>query len=284
MVICSAHLYIYLIVLGETHDINHLDDPEKMLGNSSLSNDGREVETELITEAKFITGQCCHQHTYNTKPQIYLVSNESISKHHGIPSIAAVFEQCIGKQSKDIVILCNSLLEVHLTKEGLGVCKRNSQEYIPNLRRFIPSSAQKRDLLNKLSSDSDIILISEYRAFRGCEASHCIIFIDLENPIPGNIMAEMLSRTMVYLDFIVLPRNENTLPTNHSIEKTFDTWRSRGWVETTKVNLQYDYETTIAFELQNSQSTNSKIIEIVKPDSGFIPSESAENQEQNAYL
>ena len=98
-------------------------------------------------------------------------------------------------------------------------------------------------------------------------------------------MAEMLSRTIVDLDFIVLPRKEIAPhPTNLFIEKTFAFWQFRGWVETTKVNLQYDYETTIAFELQNSQSTNSKIIEIVKPDSGFIPSESAENQEQNAYL
>ena len=249
-----------------------------------MSNDGREVETELITEAAFITGRCCHQHTNNPKPQIYFISNESISKHQGIPSIAAVFEQCIGMQSKDVVILCNSLEEVHLAKEGLAVCKRNSQEYVPNLRRFIPSSAQKQDLLNKMSSDSDIILISEYRAFRGCEASHCIIFIDLENPIPGNIMAEMLSRTMVYLDFIVLPRKENTLPTDHSIEKTFDTWRSRVWVETTNVKLQYEYETTITFKLQDAQSTKSKLIEIEKRDSGFIAPESAENQEQNAYL
>ena len=252
-----------------------------MLDISSSLADGREVKTQLVTEATFIIGRCCHQHRNNTKPQIYLVSNESISKYQGIPSIAAVFEQCVSKPSDDVVILCNSLLEVDMAKEALGVCKRRFLEYVPHLRRTIPLSVQKQDLLNKMSSDSDIILISEYRAFRGCEASHCIIFIDFENPVPGNIMAEMLSRTMVDLDFIVLPRKENGLyPTDHLIKKTFDTWESRGWVETTHVKLQSDYETAITFKLQDTQNTKSKSIKIKKPESGFILPEYSDNQKQ----
>ena len=252
-----------------------------MLDISSSLADGREVKTQLITEATFVTGQCGNEHQNYTKPQIYMVSNKSISKYQGIPSIAAIFEQFVSELSNDVVILCNSLLEVDLAREALGVCKQQSLEYVPHLRRTIPSSVQKQDILNKMSSDSDIILISEYRAFRGCEASHCIIFIDLENPIPGNIMAEMLSRTMVDLDFIVLPRKENGLhPIDHLIEKTFDTWESRGWVETTHVKLQSDYETAITFKLQDTQNAKSKPIEIEKPESGFILPEYSDNQKQ----
>ena len=70
------------------------------------------------------------------------------------------------------------------------------------------------------------------------------------------------------------------LPTDHIIKKTFDTWESRGWVETTHFKLQSDYETAITFKLQDTQNTKSKSIEIEKPESGFILPEYSDNQKQ----
>ena len=260
-----------------------------MLADISLFVDKREVKTELITKSTFVSGQCKNNFVKATKPQIYFLSRESVWKHHGIPSIAVVLEQCLGERAeKDVVIMCNSLLDVNRAVAALNVLETPSVEYTPHLRKTIPSSAQKQVVLNEISCGSDTILVSEYRAFRGCEASHCIIFTDLQNPIPGNIMAEMLSRTMVYLDFIVLPRKENTPgvhPFKNIIESTFEDWKTHDWVEMTTVVLHDEDESSISFDLQDlSQSIKSELIEIKIPETGFILPESAESQGKMTYL
>ena len=254
-----------------------------MLDITSSFTDGREVKTELITESTFIKGRCGNKLINLKKPQVYYVSNDSFLKHHGIPSIAAILKQCLDERDgKDVVILCNSILDVDRTKAALDILKKPFTEYVPYLRRTVPTSSEKMHILNELSSINDSVMLSEYRGFRGCEASHCILYTDLENPLPGSIMAEMLSRTMVDLDIIALPRKDHTpgvLPIKNFTEKTFDSWKSHNWVDTTNVEFHDEDESSITFNLQDS-SHNMKYIEIENPDTGFIVPESSEHERQ----
>ena len=257
-----------------------------MLGISSSFTDGREVQTELITNSTFISGRCGNTLISRAKPRIYLLSNDSVLKHQGIPSIAVVLKQCLDERDeKDVVILCNSILDVNRTKAALDLWKKPFAEYVPYLRRTVPASSQKNYILNELSSNTDTIVVSEYRGFRGCEASHSIIFLDFENPIPGGIMAEMLSRTLVDVDFIALPRKEPTpgAPIKNIIEDTFNTWISQDLIETRNIEFHDEDKFSITFSITDS-SQKSTLVEIEEPEAGFILPESSEHQRQIAYL
>ena len=255
-----------------------------MLGISSSFADGRKVQTELITESTFITGRCGNNFIHCKKPRVYFVSNDYFLKHHGIPSIAVVLKQCLDDRAeKDVVILCNSILDVNRSKAALDILEKPFTEYVPYLRRTFPTSTQKDNVLSELSSSTGTIVVSEYRGFRGCEASHCIIYVDTENPIPGGIMAEMLSRTMVDLDFIALPRKEHTHPDGNLIMDIISNWKSRGLVETTNVLFHDEDETTITFNTQGSSQISTPI-EIEKTETNLNLPESSESQEQITYL
>ena len=256
--------------------IDHLHDPEKML-EISTHNDGKEVATKLITNVKFVKGSCGNKFSKDSLPRIYKFTEDSFAKHHGIPSMMAVLQQCLEERKEDdVVILVNNVVEVNLVQSALDILKKTSVQYVPYLRNKFPTTEQKQDLLEELNSDNELILLSDYRSFRGCEASHSIILTDFDKPIGANIMAEMLSRTMADLDFIALPKKNPTSYVN-PITKAFDTWETRGWVQTATVKFHDEYESSITFKLENSGK--SKRIQIDKPSSGFILSESSEDQE-----
>ena len=90
-------------------NIDHLHDPEDMLGTTSADNAGREVETELYTKASFIPSLCGNKFSQDAKPHIYFVSNAAMTTHNGIPSIRVLLDQCLGERGEeDVVILCST--------------------------------------------------------------------------------------------------------------------------------------------------------------------------------
>ena len=274
--------YQYFYIHTIDNNVDHLHDPEKMLDISKLVNDGREVTTELITEVTFIKGPCSNKFSKDSKPRIYNFTLDSFEKHDSIPSIAAVLEQCLAeRKEEDVVILVNNMLEVDLVQSALDILRKTSKLYVPYLRTTSPKSEEKQKLLDELNSNNELILLTDYRSFRGCEASHSIILTDFDKPIGANIMAEMLSRTMADLDFIVLPKKNPTSYVN-PIKQAFDNWQTRGWVQTTIVEFYDEDEFNITFQLNDS--CKSKLIEIEKSLSGFKLSESNENQDSNNYL
>ena len=287
------------------NDIDHLHDPEKMLDIST--NNGKEVATKLITEITFIKGLCGNKFSKDSKPRLYYFTEDSFAKHDGIPSMEAVLDLCLGqRQEEDVVIMCNTIMEVNLVQSALKIMKKTSVQYVPYLRNTFPTTEQKQDLLEKLNSDNELILLTDYRSFRGCEASHSIILTDLDKPIGSNIMAEMLSRTMADLDFIALPKKNTDMDKCtyvNPIETAFDTWKKRGLVQTTTVKFHDEDESSITFKLHDSCEKNPcKEIpckenpckenpreeiptEIEKPSSGFIFLQSNDNLESpKSYL
>ena len=250
------------------------------------SSDGKEVAAELTTNLTFIKGTCGNKFSKDSKPRIYNFTQDSFEKHHGIPSMVAVLNQCLGRAEDDVVILVNNMVEVNLVQSALHILGKTSKEYVPYLRHKFPTTEQKQDLLEELNSDNELILLSDYRSFRGCEASHSIILTDFDKPIGANIMAEMLSRTMADLDFIVLPKKNPTCYFNpitkffniiaetfskimanlgfialpkkivNPIKKSFDTWEEDGLVQTTTVKFHYEKRFSIYFKLHNSCKEN----------------------------
>ena len=261
------------------NEIDNLHDPEKMLEISTPDNDGRKADTELITEVTFIKGSCGNKFCKESKPRIYYFSQESFEKHHGIPSIAAVLQQCLReRQEDDVVILCNNMMEINLAQSALDVMPKASVQYVPDLESTFPTIAQKRKLFDELNSNDNLVLLTDYRSFKGCEASHSIILTDFDKPIGPNIMAEMLSRTMADLDIIVLPKKNPSSYVN-PIKKAFDTWQTRRLVQSTTVEFHDEDESVITFKLHD------KSMEIEIPDSGFILRQSKKDQNSNkSYL
>ena len=262
------------------NDVHHFHDPENMLDISTSDNDGKDVDTELITEVTFIKGLCGNNFSKDSNPRIYYFTLESFAKHHGIPSMTTVLNQCLGERlEEDVVILCNNLREINLVQSALDVMGKASMQYIPYLRNIFPTAKQKQELLDELNSDNDLILLTDYRSFRGCETSHSIILTDFDKPIGANIMAEMLSRTMADLDFVALPKKKNLTSYVNPIETAFDTWKKRGSVQTTTVKFHDEDESSIKFNLHDSCKLNA--VEIKIPHSGFILSQNNEDQNSN---
>ena len=256
-------------------EVDHLHEPEtRLIHNLTADDDGKEVDTELVTNVKFTTGTCGNKFSKDSKPRIYFFTEDSLSKHHGIASMAAAFQQCLKeRQEEDVVILCNNLMEVILVQSALGSIKKESVLYVPYLKNIFPTPEEKNNLLDDLDSNSNLILLTDYRAFRGCEASHSIILTDLDKPIGANIMAEMLSRTMADLDFIALPKKNQTSYVN-PIKTAFDTWQTRGWVQATTVKFHDEDESCITFKLEDSSTENPITIDVtidIPDGDGFIP-------------
>ena len=231
-------------------NVVYLHEPENML--SSTNFEGKEVASKLITKFSFIKGSCSNKFSKASKPKIYFIDEQSFSKHHGIPSMALVLQRCLGeKKEDDVAILCSDLDEVNLVQSALDTLEgKRSRIYVPSLEDRIPTSKEKKGLLNDLDSNNKLIVISDYRAFRGCETSHSIIITDLEEPLGANIFAEMLSRTIVDLDFVALPKKKS-LSSSNQIEKIFNEWKQRDWVENITVLFKYEYETDIAFQFNS---------------------------------
>ena len=217
-----------------------------------------------MTEATFIKGSCANKFSKKTKPRIFYISNKAITYHNGIPSVAAALKQCLERDEDDTVILCSNLMDVDRTRTSLNLLEMPSELYVPYLENEIPSIQRKKELLE---GSGGSIIVSDYRSFRGCESSHCIIFTDLENPIAGTIMAEMLSRTMVDLDIIALPQTDatNPIPTN-PIQTAFITWTHRGLVDSITVDFQNEDESSITFDIQLPTKTESVKIETMEFD------------------
>lgn len=246
-------------------NIDHLHDPEDMLGTTSADNAGREVETELYTKASFIPSLCGNKFSQDAKPHIYFVSNAAMTTHNGIPSIRVLLDQCLGERGEeDVVILCSTTKDASIAKSALDNLGKTSRLYIPYLKGKCSSSDVKKKLLKDLESDRNLVLISDYRSFRGCEAAHTIIFSDHKKP---NIMAEMLSRTMAHLDIIVSLKNLSALPAG-PIKTAFNTWERRGLVDSTTINF-FDEDASFVTITLRDHSKVEKVINVEKPLDGF---------------
>ena len=235
------------------------------MGTASADNAGGEVETQLITKSSFIQGLCGNKLKQDAKPRIYFVSQDAMNSHNGIPSIQVILGQCFAERcEEDSIVMCSSLEDACIVNTALFNLCKPSKLYIPYLREECPSSSDKKRLLKVLESDTNIVLVSDYRSFRGCESSHSIIFADYEKP---NILAEMLSRTMADLDIIIPLKHPSTHLVSNPIQTSIKTWERSGWVESTTVHYKEDdvNKSVITITLHDSNLKEDKEIEVEKP-------------------
>ena len=260
-------------------DVHLLHEPEVMLPQSISD---KEVASKLITNFIYIKGVCSNSFRKDSKPKINFIDEDSFSRHRGIPSMALVLQECLEKNKNDVAILCSSLYEVELVKSALDTLEgKRSIQYIPYLESRLPTSNEKQTTIEKLDFEGNLILISDYRSFRGCETSHSIIITDLEEPNSPNLIAEMVSRTMVDLDFVALPK-ENRSPHSNQIEAIFEAWETRNYIEKTIVTIEKEDESKIIFQFQSSQRTFSQTCKI--PVDGFPTLQHRRKQNNASFL
>ena len=204
---------------------DHLQEPEHVLRHSATGDE--DVGQKLITNYRYFKGSSDNNlFDKDSKPIIYYINKDSFDNDLIITSMKLVLKQCLGRKKDDVVLLCNNLHEVNLVTLALDELKENTVRYIPYLQKFYPTSEFKQSIIDQIKPGS--ILISDYRSYRGCKASHSITITDFSKP--SNTIVEMTSRTVAYLDIIVFPQIEASTSIN-PIESALTKWNKHGLVE-----------------------------------------------------
>ena len=263
-------------------DVDYLHEPENMLSQTKF--DGKEVVSELITDFSFIKGTCSNDFRKVIKPKIYFINEESYSKYHGIPSMALVLQRCFDERDEDdVAILCSNLDEADLVQSALTLKAKKLRRYTPYLENRFPTTKDKLSLIDDLNSNRKLVLITDYISFRGCETSHSIIITNLEPSFGANIFPEMLSKRIVDLDFVALPKKQSS-SSNH-IENIFGEWKTRKWTEHSIVEFENEYETEISFQINTSNATEQIIIKKEPSTTDFTYTQrSNQKLSKRAYL
>ena len=260
-------------------NINNCHDPEYILNNSTGDTSRKKAEKELTTKTTFIESEHCNElPNENSKPMVYYIDEESFSKHQGIPSMKLVLRTCLERDANNVVILCNNqneaiLIESVLNDSDLECWKVES--YIPYLKGVIPKLDDKKRVLKELDERS--IIVSDYRSFRGCEASHSIIVVDPNNPVSDNIMVEMISRTIAYLDFVVLPTKAPSPGDNLAISSFTEL------VQYTNIEFSNKKKSEIEFKIQHPSGTSVVKVSVPKKGYNSLPYLEEKNQKEE-YL
>ena len=101
-------------------------------------------------------------------------------------------------------------------------------------------------------------MITDYRAFRGCEIEHCVLFIDPNERIAKNMYVEMLTRTINKLDLLILPSKTKT-----SFSSVLKTWQDKRLVSTTKVKTASRKNNAVEVSISDE---NDSIVKTFEPD------------------
>ena len=252
-------------------DTSRLHDPELL--TKGPRSKGKIVQS-MNTKISFIETTCGHAMCCPTKPRLYLFSS-SLSSFESNVCLSLVLESCI-KDADKVVINCTSKHQVETMKIALERINSKKQHYvyIPYLLGPLPSSQDKLEIVQALI-DTDFVLISDYRSFRGCEAEKCVMLIDLNEDIGANIYVEILTRGLGYLDILVIPRTKGNAPSNTSkvMDNVLNKWKGNNLVS------------EVCVELQTNRTHNCNQINVKITESGVTKTLSREvkHEEEEAF-
>ena len=82
-----------------------------------------------------------------------------------------------------------------MTRSALRWADEYFVEYAPYLCGYLPSLEEKMEVLGKMR-DEAAILVTDYRGFRGCEAEHCVCFVNQDELYGDHILVEILTRAI----------------------------------------------------------------------------------------
>lgn len=177
------------------------------------------------------------------KPSIIYLPNEfnDTPEVKASLSLSHIFKHFIDTSEKTTIV-CSSIEEVHLTLFALEQSSIESDQYchyIPFLKQdTVPSSTDKKKIWNKCNADDHLVLVTDFRGFRGCESENCVTFIDPDERYTNHILVEVFARAVVNLVALVLPSKESSVVEKDGcFQQILDAWEKENVVDIYKVSL-----------------------------------------------
>jgi len=187
-------------------DVNLLKitDSQILAKSNSESNAAQNSTLILKSKSEFVDGEC-GTISSNTKPKVILLHDDFlISEGKSCRIFAEILNKLILQTIEGISFICNDLNELACISYALELSKFPYITYAPLLLGNLPSSKEKLEIKNKLNTFG-CHLITDYRACRGCEFKHCVIFINPNEEFVNHAFIEMITRTISKLDIFVYP-------------------------------------------------------------------------------
>ena len=157
------------------------------------------------------------------KPSVIYLDEGLDMKSSKAASILSMIFESEYFESKKTTIICNDWTEALLTLFGLKLSSFKDNEYceyIPLLmNKGVPSKQEKKNIWERCNSSSNLILVTDFQGFRGCETEVCVTFINPDESYIRHILVEVLARAVTNLIAIILPS---------SVEKSKERSKNQG--------------------------------------------------------
>ena len=197
-------------------DVSKLHEPEALLKEfSSLS---RDSSKSLKTRYEYHRGSSGHSICSEINPNLIYLPNEfQLDTAESVKILQYLLRRfCItddddeGGSSCQTTIICNDIEELRMVRFALRWMDEDFVEYTAYLRGHYPELEEKLRVFKKLHEEASI-LVTDYRGFRGCEAEHCVCFINQKDLYGDHILIEILTRAISRLDLIVYSQEAVTV-------------------------------------------------------------------------
>ena len=207
-----------------TVDVSNSDDLSMLAKQfpDVLPKKNHKIVKKVGVKPEFVKGKCGNKTQSNSLPQlIYLDKNFSFESKVSANVLAIILKSLCLKNDHRTTFICSNLNEVVFTNLALRTANCQPIEYAPYLRGTLPSREQKYNIIKQLNNEFNNLLVTDYRAFRGCESDHCILFIDPSEKYANHTLVEVMTRAISKLDIFVYP---STKPTKSVLAKIFEAW------------------------------------------------------------
>ena len=259
----------------------------ELLRHSSTVQTKRTIVNSINTKITFTSTTCGHTISSKTKPKLFHmpVQLASYESYESNVCLSLILEHCI-KDAQKTVIICTSKNQMETMKMALDRINKSPHVYIPYLLGSLPSYEQKSEIIEALS-DNNIVLLTDYRSFRGCEAEKCIMLIDLNSTIGPNLYVEILTRSVAYLDILVIPIIKGT---SKVMQKVLKEWKRQKLVTEACVHMNSNKEqkkrNTIDVTISEPDGKNMKSRQLKQEDIESFKKQMVEtinSEEDHAY-
>ncbi|XP_066924521.1 uncharacterized protein [Clytia hemisphaerica] len=236
-------------------DMAKFTDPEKMASEMKLKS-GNATKT-LKTNLSYVKGSSGHNIHSDTKPRIVYLDRKFVPySYEVVPCLSMIFKK-YAREDLKLTVICNTLEQVRVIEIVLNNLYGwiNIGRFIPSLLEEYPSPEDKKAALSR----SNKVLITDYRAFRGCEIEHCVLFLDPSEQIAKNMYTEILTRAINQLVLLVQP---STQTDSFMLTKVLKEWQLKDLVNTTKAKLSKERDAEVKISLTDEKGPISQTFKI----------------------
>lgn len=220
-------------------DPSKLHEPEALLKQFSSLN--REASKSLKTIYKYPNGESGHDIQSEEKPNLIYLPNEfQLDTAESVKILEHLLKRfCItndGASFCQTTIICNNIEELRMVRFALRWMDERFVEYTAYLRGHYPELEEKIRVFKNLREEAPV-LVTDYRGFRGCQAEHCVCFVNQKDLYGDHILVEVLTRAISQLDLIVYSQEKPGKVTQSSgdvlqdvhipCSKVLDAWKKQ---------------------------------------------------------